>query len=106
MTSTQELLIDIARRKERLSARSQLQRAAIAESFHELRAPIGIAERALGVTRFLCAHPVLVAAAVAAVFAFRGRGRGLSGLVARAFSAWRLWRTVSALVGPLLASSR
>lgn len=104
MTSTQDLLIDIARRKERLSARSQLQRAAIAESFHELRAPIGIADRALGVTRFLRAHPVLVAAAVAAVFVFRGRG--LSGLAARAFSAWRLWRTVSTLVGPLLASSR
>ena len=104
MKSTQDLLIDIARRKERLSARSQVQRAAIAESFHELRAPIGIADRALGVARFLRAHPVLVVAAVAAVFAFRGRGLG--GLAARAFSAWRLWRTVSALVGPLLASSR
>jgi len=104
MTSTQDLLIDIARRKERLSARSQLQRAAIAGSFHELRAPIGIIDRVLGVARFLRAHPVLVAAAVAAAFVFRGRG--LSGLAARAFSAWRLWRTVSALVGPLLASSR
>ena len=104
MTSMQEILIDIARRTERVSARSQLQRAAIAENFHALRAPIGVADRALDIARFLRAHPVLIAAAVAAVFVFRGRG--LSGLAARAFSAWRLWRTVAALVGPLLASRR
>ena len=104
MRSTQELLIDIARRKERLSARAQLQRTAIAADFRGLHGPIGIAERALGVAHFLRAHPVLVAAAVAAVFVFHGRG--LTGLVGRAFSAWRLWRTVSAFVGPLLASSR
>ena len=104
MKSTQALLIDIARRKERLSARSQLQRAAIAENFHGLRGPIGIADRTLGVARFMRAHPVLMVAAVAAVFVFRGRG--LAGLATRAFSAWRLWRTVSALVGPWLTSSR
>lgn len=104
MTAMQEILIDIARRKERLAARSQLQRAAIAKDFHALRAPIGVADRALDIARFLRAHPVLIAAAVAAVFVFRGRG--LSGLAARAFSAWRLWRTVAALVGPLVASRR
>ncbi len=104
MKSTQELLIEIARRKERLSARSQLQRGEIAVNFRALQGPIGIADRAVGVAGFLRAHPVLVAAAVAALFVFRGRG--LAGLAARAFSAWRLWRTVSALVGPLLASSR
>jgi hypothetical protein len=104
MTSTQDLLIDIARRKERLAARSQFQRAAIAANFRELHGPIDVADRALGVARFLRAHPVLVAAAVAAVFVFRGRG--VAGLAGRAYSAWRLWRTVTALVGPLLASRR
>jgi hypothetical protein len=104
MMPMQEILIDIARRKQRLCERSQLQRAAIAENFHALRAPIGVADRALDIARFLRAHPVLIAAAVAAVFVFRGRG--LSGLAARAFSAWRLWRTVAALAGPLLASRR
>jgi hypothetical protein len=96
--------MDIARRKERLSARSQLQRAAIAADFRGLHGPIGIADRGLGVARFLRAHPLVVVAAVAVVFVFRGRG--MPGLAARAFSAWRLWRTVSAMVGPLLASSR
>ena len=104
MTSTQDLLVDIARRKERLVARSQLQRDAIAANVRELQGPIDVADRVLGVARFLRAHPVLVAAAVAAVFVFRGRG--LTGLAGRAFSAWRLWRTVTALVGPLIASRR
>src|SRR5688500_16370469 len=104
MTPMQEILTDIARRKERLAARSQLQRAAIAEKLHALRATIGGADRALDIARVLRAQPVLIAAAVAAALVFRGRG--LSGLAARAFSAWRLWRTVAALVGPLLASRR
>jgi hypothetical protein len=104
MTSTQDFLVDIARRKERLAARSQLQRGAIAANFRELQGPIDVADRALGVARFLRAHPVLVVAAAAAIFAFRGRG--LTGLAGRIFSAWRLWRTVTALVGPLLASRR
>jgi hypothetical protein len=94
MKSTDELLIDIARRKERLSARAQAQRGAIAVSFGELREPIGIADRAVGIARFLRAHPVLVAVAAAALVVFRGRG--LAGLAGRAYSAWRLWRTVAA----------
>jgi hypothetical protein len=100
----QEQLIDIARRKERLSARAQAQRGAIAASFGELDRPIGVADRVLEVARFLRAHPVLVAAAAAALFVLRGRG--LVGLAGRAFSAWRLWRTLSAMVGPLLAPRR
>jgi hypothetical protein len=104
MKTTQEQLIDIARRKERLSARAQAQRLAIAASFQGLARPIGIADRALEVARYLRAHPVVLAAAAAALVALRGRG--LVGLAARAFSAWRLWRTISAVVGPLLASLR
>jgi hypothetical protein len=98
MSSTQEALLDIARRKERLSARAQAQRQALAGAVHDLREPIGIADRALGIARFLRAHPVLVAAAVtAAVTALVVfRGRGLAGLAGRALSAWRLWRVVSA----------
>jgi hypothetical protein len=102
--TTQEHLIDIARRKERLSARAQMQRLAIAASFRDLGPPIGIADRALDAVRFLRANPALVAVVAAALFLLRGRG--LAGLAGRAFSAWRLWRTLSAVVGPLLASWR
>ena len=104
MTAMQQILIDIARRKERLSARAQAQRIAIAASFRDLGRPIGVADGALEVARFLRAHPVLVAAGAAALFVLRGRG--LVGLASRAFSAWRLWRTISAMAVSLLASWR
>lgn len=94
MMPAQELLIDIARRKERLSARAQTERQAIAGNVMALREPIGVVDRAIGVARFLRAHPVFVAVAVAGLVAFRGRG--LTSLAGRAFSAWRLWRMVSA----------
>jgi hypothetical protein len=100
----QEQLIDIARRKERLSARAQSQRLAIAASFRDLDRPIRVADRVLEAARFLREHPVLVAAAAAALFVLRGRG--LVGLAGRAFSAWRLWRTIAAAVSPLLVSRR
>ena len=104
MKTAQQQLIELAHRKERLSARAQAQRRAIAASFQDLGRPIGVADRALEVARFLRAHPALIAAAAAALFVLRGRG--LAGLAGRAFSAWRLWRTISAMVGPLLASWR
>ena len=104
MKTTQDQLIDIARRKERLSARAQAQRVAIAASFRDLGPPIGIADRALEVARFLRANPALVAAIAATLFLLRDRG--LTGLAGRVFSAWRLWRTLSAVVGPVLASWR
>lgn len=104
MRTTQAQLIDIARRKERLSARARAQRLAVVASFEALGQPIGFADRALEVARFLRSHPVLVAGAAAALFVLRGRG--LVGLVGRAFSAWRLWRTIAALVDPLLAARR
>jgi hypothetical protein len=101
VATAQEQLIAIARRKERLSARAQAQRRAIAASFQDLGRPIGVADRVLEAGRFLRAHPVLVAAAATALFVLRGRS--LVGLAGRAFSAWRLWRTISAMIGPLLA---
>lgn len=87
-------LIEIALRKQRLSARAQDQRRTIAACVDALHEPIGLVDRALGVARFLRDHPVLLAAGAAALFVLRGRG--LTGLAGRAFSAWRLWRVVSA----------
>lgn len=94
MNRIEQRLIEIALRKGRLIARAEAQRAAIGQSVVQLRGPIEIADRGLAAARFLRAHPVLVAAAVAAVVALRGRG--LLSLAGRAFSVWRLWRTVSA----------
>ncbi len=96
-----ERLIELARLKERLIARAALQRAAIAGTFREWRVPISVADQALSVARFFRAHPVLLAAAVTAVAALRGRT--LIGLAGRGLAVWRLWRTVSTWSGRLFA---
>jgi hypothetical protein len=93
-------LIDIARRKERLIARGQAQRAAIAEDFRQLRQPIGVIDRGLAVVRFLRAHPAIVGIVVAAVVVLRGRG--LVSMAGRGLTVWRIWRSLSAWsAGPL-----
>jgi hypothetical protein len=96
MTRTRDQLVDIARRKERLIARAEAQRAALRMNFRQLQGPIVVVDRGLEIARFLRAHPLLVAAFVGAFTVFRGRG--LLSIAGRALSAWRLWRSLSALV--------
>lgn len=94
MSRLQDRLIEIARRKERLIARAEAQRAAISTSFRQLERPISVIDRGLEIVRYLRGHPLLVATAVTIMMAFRRRG--LLSLAGRALSAWRLWRSVSA----------
>lgn len=94
MSRIQDRLIEIARRKERLIARAEAQRAAIGASFRQLERPISVIDRGLEIARFFRARPLLVAAIVTAVLAFRRHG--LLSLASRALAAWRLWRSVSA----------
>ena len=88
-----ERLIHIARRKERLLARSEGQRAAVVQAFQRWEQPARAVDRAWSVVRFLQLHPVALAAAVAAAMVlgrrhlFKWAGRGLF--------AWRAWRTLS-----------
>jgi hypothetical protein len=101
MSRIQDELIEIARRKERLIARTAAQRAAIGESFLQLQGPIGVVDRGLEIARFLRGHPLLVAAVVAAVVAFRRRG--VVSLVGSLLTAWRLWKSMSVWSSRLLA---
>jgi hypothetical protein len=94
MSRAQDQLVEIARRKARLIARAEAQREAIAASFRAMQRPIGAIDRGMEVARFLRGHPLLVAAIVATFAIFRRRG--LLSITGRAFSAWRLWRAVSA----------
>lgn len=94
MNRNEDKLVEIARRKERLIARAESQRAAIAANFRQLQGPIGVVDRGLEIVRFLRRHPLLVAAVIAAVVAFRRRG--LDSVASRALSVWRIWRSVSA----------
>jgi hypothetical protein len=98
--------IEIARRKERLIARCAAQRGAIAEAFRDLEGPVKVVERALVVTRFLRAHPVVVALVVAGLVVFRRRS--VLGVLTRGLAVWRMWRAVTPWlerVGPALRRS-
>ena len=96
MSRIQDQLIEIARRKERLIVRAEAQRVAIGASFRQLERPISVIDRGLQIVRFFRERPLLLAAVVTIVVAFRRRG--LLSLARRALGAWRLWRSVSAWV--------
>jgi YqjK-like protein len=93
MSWPSERLEELARRKELLATRAAAQRAAISGTFHEWRKPLAVADRVSRVVSLLRAHPLLFAAAVAALVAFP-RGTLVS-LVGRGIAAWRLWQTVA-----------
>jgi YqjK-like protein len=86
-------LEEIARRREQLRARAADQRAAIAGTLHEWRKPLGAADRVSRVASFLRTHPLLFAAAVAALVALPGAR--LASLAGRGIAVWRLWQTVA-----------
>ena len=89
--------IELARRKERLIARAAAQREAIAGAVHALEKPIEVVDRVVAATRFLQAHPVLVAAVVVALVVFRRQG--IVGLLTRGLAAWRIWRSLATWKG-------
>lgn len=87
-------LIDVARRKERLIARAEQQRAAIAVNGLVWQKPFEAADQVISFARFLKEHPLIlgvgvaVAAIIGRVNLLRWGGRGLI--------AWRAWRSVNA----------
>jgi hypothetical protein len=95
---------EILRKREALIEQCELQRVDIAVHVGGLHTPIAIADRGLGVVRFLRGHPMVLGAAVAAITAMRGRGLWIrkqremvprSGLLKwgqRGLVAWRAWR--------------
>src|SRR6185295_12439823 len=85
--------IELTRRKERLIARADVQRQALGAAFCDLQRPIGVVDRAVAATRFLRAHPVLLAAIIAGLIVLRHRN--VMGLAARGLAAWRAWRAVA-----------
>jgi len=94
MIRTEDRLIEIARRKQRLIARAGAQRGVIAKCFEDLHGPISIADKGMGVVRFLRAHPLIVGIAMAAITVFRGRR--LVSVAGRGLTLWRFWRSLSA----------
>ena len=91
-----ERLIELARRKERLIARTAAQRSVIADAYHRWQMPASMVDRGVAVARVLKSHPLLLAIGVA-VAAAVGR-RGLLHWIGRGLVAWRTWRALGAWV--------
>jgi hypothetical protein len=94
-------LIEVARRKESLIAASARQRAMLAAELRAWQKPIGMIDRGIAATRFLKAHPALVAAGVM-VAGVLGR-RSLLRWVGRGVVVWRSWRALQTVVRRLNA---
>lgn len=99
-----ENLIELARRKERLIARTAAQRTAVAAAYQRWQKPASMLDRGIAVARFLKAHPLLLAIGVAAAAAV-GR-RNLLHWIGRGWVAWRAGRTLGAWVSRLGARYR
>jgi hypothetical protein len=85
-------LVELARRRERLTARTAAQRTIVADAYQRWQKPAGLVDRGLAVVRFLKSHPLLSAIVVAAAAA-AGRRK----LVRWGGRGWVAWRTVRAL---------
>lgn len=93
-------LAELRLRRERLVARSAVQRVELARELSPLSGPVSLVERGLAGIDWLRRHPVAIALGVAAVVVIRPR-RILGGVLEGA-AAWRIARTVLPVVGPLL----
>lgn len=96
-----ERLADVVHRKERLVARAAEQRDRLADDLRAWQRPIEMVERGIAATRFLRAHPALVALALVVV-AVLGRRRLLRWL-GRGLVVWRSWRAMQGWVRLLSA---
>lgn len=84
-------LVDIIRRRERLLSRAETQRAELAGIVRQCRGSIAAIDRTIATAQTLKAHPVLLAAPLAVLAAWRPRR--LVAWAGRAWMAWRFWRS-------------
>jgi YqjK-like protein len=99
MSRPREQLVEIRLRRQQLSARAAAQRTAVAVTFEQLSAPLGVVDRVVVAARFVRAHPVLFGVGVAAVVAMlRGSVVRMLPTVGRGLAAWRILRVVSDLL--------
>lgn len=92
-------LTEIARRKERIVASIGREREMISAEFRAWQKPLEVLDRGIAATRFLRAHPVLVAAAIA-LAAILGR-HSLLRWAGRGLVVWRSWRALQTWVRAL-----
>ena len=94
-------LAELRLRRERLIARSAVQRVELARELAPLSGPIALVERGLSGIVWLRRHPVAIAVGVAVMMVIRPR-RILGG-VHQGMAAWRIAQMLIPLIGPVIA---
>ena len=97
-------LADIVHRRERLSARAEEQRRALAGALAGCRAIVSVADRGLAWGQWVRRHPAALAIAVAGLLA--ARPRLALRWAARGLAMWRTGRFVLGLVRSVAAARR
>ena len=87
-------------RREDLMVRSAALRQQFATHAHDLRGPVGVADRVVDGYHWLLRNPLWPLAAVGLLVISRPRALARLGL--RGFGAWRLWKRFRPYAGPLL----
>ena len=90
--SYHQQLIDIMRKRERLLARCDTQRAELAALARPWEGPFRIADRAVAGINYLRDHPVVLGVAVALLVVIQRRS--LWAWVRRGFALWRAYRAL------------
>lgn len=94
-------LAELRLHRERLIARSAVQRVGLARELAPLSGPIALVERGLTGIAWLRRHPVAIAIGVAVIMAIRPQR--LLGGMREGMAAWRMARTLLPLIGPVIA---
>jgi len=90
--SFEDRLLELVRKRERLLAQCDAQRAALAGAVDGLQTPLSVADRVLDAARFLRRHPVVLGGVIAAAVVVERRG--LWHWAQRGFVAWRTYRAL------------
>ncbi|HUO43743.1 MAG TPA: YqjK-like family protein [Burkholderiales bacterium] len=94
-------LFELAQRRERLLARVEQQRSAIAAEWQAWEKPAALVDRGVAVAGFLKSHPLLIAIGVAAVVVLRLHK--LRKWLGRGWMLWRVWRSAGAWLRRMFA---
>ncbi len=82
-------LVKLAKRRQRLVAKAQVQRVALAEAFNAWRKPISMLDYGLNIWHYLKQHPMLVASGSTALFSML-KPNALTKWLQRGLLAWQL----------------
>ena len=85
-------MIEIMRRRERLLARCDAQRAELTTLAQRWEGPLKVADRVVAVINYLRGHPLVLGAAVTLLVVVQRRD--LWSWVRRGFMLWRAYRTL------------